>query len=128
MPDCIICHLEITDPNNLFECPNNHPVHKECLIEWLQHSPNCPLCNEPYSLETKSNLKSDLDKREEEKKKSEEDEARKERNNQIKIIAEKIIFLKFLNMIETLIEKKDFEGALDRLNSIDENKLETVKK
>ena len=37
------------DADGKVNCPNHHPVHKECLKEWLTHSKSCPLCSTPYS-------------------------------------------------------------------------------
>ena len=35
-------------------CPNDHPVHGSCLMEWLIKSNTCPLCSEPYAPEVLS--------------------------------------------------------------------------
>ena len=43
MSDCAIC-LEINDSESIFlNC--NHKFHKNCITEWLNIKPTCPLCS-----------------------------------------------------------------------------------
>ena len=69
----------------LTECPNGHPVHEECLSEWINHSPNCPLCSEPYPADLVAQSKNYIEQKEKEQKK---DQLTIERNEKNKNIAE----------------------------------------
>jgi len=104
----------------LIECPNEHPVHEECLSEWIRHSPNCPLCSEPYPADLVSQSKNYIEQKEREQKK---DQLTIERNEKIKNIAEKMVYIKFFNIIETLSEKKDYDDAIERLLAFEEKIL-----
>ena len=49
MPSCIVCHLDLVESSDSYlSCDNGHPVHNNCLADWLLHSQNCPLCSDPY--------------------------------------------------------------------------------
>jgi tetratricopeptide (TPR) repeat protein len=122
MLTCIICHMEIIEGKDILrQCPNEHPVHDECLKEWLLHSPNCPLCNTPYSQDIIEKGKDYL--KEKEKERIDKDRAKK-----IEKIADNIVFLKFQNNIDDLIEQKNYDLALDKLNTIIEKNLTVPKK
>ena len=47
---CGVCMMEIEGGiEDLRFCPNGHPVHEECLQEWMKHSEKCPSCGKKYS-------------------------------------------------------------------------------
>ncbi|TFF90575.1 MAG: hypothetical protein EU548_02325 [Promethearchaeota archaeon] len=119
---CIICHLDINEESEESEmCPNEHSAHSECLKEWLKHSKKCPLCRDSYDKSIIDKFKSYLAEEEakvqEVLRKQKEEESRKE----IKRIGAQMVFLKFIETIDNLINVKDYEGALERLESIDSN-------
>ena len=117
MPTCIICHMEIVEgKDTLHQCSNEHPVHDECLKEWLLHSPNCPLCNEPYSQEVIDQSKTYLEEKE-------KDKISKERVVKIEEIAEKMVYLKLTSVFDELIENKNYDMALDKLDAINISNL-----
>ena len=124
MPSCIICHLGIDETDEIRECPNGHPSHEACLIEWLTHAKTCPLCQNPYSSELINSLQHFLDAREKQKEDLYKEEALKESLEKIEKIAEKIVFLKQMEFIENLLENKEYEAALERLEAMgDDGKL-----
>ena len=117
MLNCIICHMEIIEGKDfLRQCSNDHPVHDECLKEWLLHSPNCPLCNEPYSQDLIDQSKDYL-------KEKEKDKISKEREIKIEEIAEKMVYLKLNNVFDELINSKKYDDALDKLDTINTSNL-----
>jgi len=109
----------------LTECPNGHPVHEECLSEWLHHSPNCPLCSESYPADLIAQSKNYIEQKEREQNK---DQLKIERNERIKKIAEEMVYLKFFNMIKTLAEKKEYDAAIERLMAFEDKLLTDVQK
>lgn len=121
MTNCIICHTEISEvKDTLRECVNQHPVHEDCLGEWVAHSIKCPLCNEEYPKEliTKlSNIK------ESEEHKALDEEKKKEREAKIKKIADDMVYLKNIEKVDELIEKKEFDEAIDFLFEYDNDKM-----
>ncbi len=119
---CIICHMEIGTEKSV-ECPNNHSTHEDCFKEWLVHSNRCPLCSTEYSQEVIKTFQSFLDQKDAEKKEAIINQIRLETSKNIENIAEKMVFLKFVETIEELLEKKDFDLALDRLEAHGERKL-----
>jgi tetratricopeptide (TPR) repeat protein len=128
MVNCIICHLEIKDIESFsYFCPNGHPVHQNCLKGWLIHSKNCPLCREPYSPKVIDNFKKFL--KEEQKKEQMELEAkiRKEKNIEIEKVTERISLLKVKESVENDIIKKEFEKALDYLDSFGDLPITSTK-
>ena len=47
---CIICREVLKDP---VQCPRNeHHFCRNCITEHLKHSPKCPTCNDPLTIET----------------------------------------------------------------------------
>ena len=116
MPSCIICHLEIGEkPDILFECTNGHPVHRNCLAEWLLHSQNCPLCTEPYSQNVINQFKDHLEQKEQEKQAAVDSEKKKEDLRKMEELTNNIIFLKAIEDIEHTIEDKQYEKAIEKL-------------
>jgi predicted Zn-dependent protease len=116
MPTCIICHLEIEKkPDTLFECTNGHPVHKNCLAEWLLHSQNCPLCTEPYSQNVINQFEDHLEQKEQEKQAAIDAEKKKEDLRKMEELTNNIIFLKAIEDIEQRIEDKQYEEAIEKL-------------
>ncbi|MBY8985934.1 MAG: hypothetical protein KGD65_12745 [Candidatus Lokiarchaeota archaeon] len=116
MPTCIVCHLEIeNNPDALFMCTNEHPLHKNCLAEWLLHSQNCPLCIEPYSQNVISQFEDHLEQKEKEKQAAIDAEKKKEDLRKMEELTNNIIFLKVIEEIEQLIEDKQYEEAVEKL-------------
>ncbi|MFX1445150.1 MAG: RING finger domain-containing protein [Promethearchaeota archaeon] len=117
MLNCIICHMEIVEGKDILrKCSNDHPVHDECLKEWLLHSPNCPLCNTPYSQDIIDQSKDYL-------KEKEKDKISKEREKKIEEIAENMVYLKITSIFEELVNSKKYDEALDKLDTININNL-----
>lgn len=114
---CIICHMEIIDGLDSSEqCPNGHLVHEECFKSWITQSLNCPLCHEPYAVIQK--YKGFLEQKVKEKQDAIINEINRERTQKIEKIAEKMVVLKFIESIDNLIEKKDYNTALERLSAV----------
>ena len=133
MPSCIICHLEIeTHPDSLFKCANDHPVHKNCLAEWLLRSLNCPLCTDPYPPVVISQFEDHFVQKEKEKQAAIDAEKKKEDLRNIEKLTNNILFLKVIEKIELLIEEKQFEEAIEKLlelyeeGSFDPNNLNVL--
>ena len=133
MPSCIICHLNINENTDSFKaCNNLHLVHKNCLAEWLLHSHNCPLCNEPYPQILIDQFKDYKDQKEREKQAALKQELEEESRKKMQQVAEKILFLKFVESIEHLIEEEKFDEAIEQLlelykeNSTDEKDLKIL--
>ncbi|TFF90664.1 MAG: E3 ubiquitin-protein ligase, partial [Promethearchaeota archaeon] len=121
MANCIICHLGIIDGLDEFElCPNGHPVHSECLKEWLIHSSTCPLCQEKYPESIIAKFESFLEERKETQKNLYENELKRESTKKIEVVADQVAFLKFVEVIEELIRIEEFEYALSRLEMYDD--------
>ncbi len=112
MTSCIICHMNINIDDIKAECSSGHEVHEECLSEWLVHSPNCPMCNNPYPEDLITKNKEYIEQKERAKKSI---SLNRERNEKIKKIAEKFVLLKFIDEIDRLAEKNEFDAALDKL-------------
>ena len=128
MPACIICHLDITEGVDQKECcPGDHPVHSDCLKEWLRHSKNCPLCNNPYSQTLIAKYQSFLDQKEKEKLDAEKEQQMRDTEEKISKIAEKMVFLKFVEYIEGLAEKQEYDAALDRIAPFESDNLTEFK-
>ncbi|MFX0000749.1 MAG: RING finger domain-containing protein [Candidatus Hodarchaeota archaeon] len=130
MPSCIICHLNINENTDSFKaCKNLHLVHKICIAEWLLHSDNCPLCSEPYPQSLIDQFKDYKDKKEQEKQAVLEKELQEESRKKMQEVADKILFLKFVESIEHLIEEESYNEAIEKLldlyneNSTDERDL-----
>ena len=116
--------MSIDETDDIRECPNGHPSHEACLIEWLTHAKTCPLCQDPYSSDLIESLQHYLDAREKQKEDAFKEEARKETLEKIQKVAEKIVFLKQMEYIENLVENKEYDSALDRLEAMgDDGKL-----
>lgn len=117
MPTCIICHLGIIEGiDSSQDCPNGHLAHTDCLKEWLVHSPNCPLCRDPYPNQVINKFKEYIEQKENEKLTSLEKEIKQEEEKKMEQVASRFTFLKFLESIEILINEKEFEYALSRLD------------
>ncbi|MBY9006471.1 MAG: hypothetical protein KGD63_06905 [Candidatus Lokiarchaeota archaeon] len=121
MPSCIICH-ELIDQNlNLHEeCPNGHQIHKNCLKKWLDRSFHCPLCNNQYNEDIISKFKLYQKEIQKEKQKELELQTQQENIEKIQKIGEKFAFLKLIESIKHLINNKDYEKALDKLNNFED--------
>lgn len=128
MANCIICHLGINiEEENFQECPNGHLTHGDCLREWLTHASNCPLCSEPYPQNIIEKFKDYIDNKELERKKALEEEIKKETLKKIEEATDNIALMKFIESIELIIEKKEYEYALSRLEMHDEESISTEK-
>jgi hypothetical protein len=129
MPTCIICHLGIIEGiDSSQSCPNHHLAHTDCLKEWLVHSPNCPLCREPYPDQVINKFKGFIKQRESEKQATLENEIKKEEEKKIEQVASKFTFFKFLESIEILINEQEFEYALSRLDLHNNGDISVEKK
>lgn len=129
MVNCIICHMEIRVGVEFFhECPSGHPVHDECLKEWIIHSSNCPLCSEPYSETLMTQFKKYLDQKELKKQNELEAALHQEKVEKIEKITQDIVFMKFQESIEKLMVVEEYDYALSRLDAMDDDTLTESKK
>ena len=129
MVNCIICHLEIVEGTDLYHnCPNGHPAHDDCLREWLVHSSNCPLCSEPYSEEFMRHFQNYLTQKEIEKQGEMDAIIQREKAETMQRITREMLFMKFLESIEKLLDANEFEYALSRLESYNDGKITEEKK
>ena len=133
MPSCIVCHLNIDEnTDSHFACDNDHPVHKYCLAEWLMHSHNCPLCSDPYPQSLLDQFKDYTEKKEQEKQAALDKELQKESRKKMQEVADKIVFLKFIEEIEQIIEEEKYNEAIEKLldeyneSSVDERNLDVL--
>lgn len=116
MPSCIVCHLDVdAESHTYFECDNGHPIHYHCLADWLLQSKNCPLCSDPYPQKVLVKFQVFLDEKEKEKQRSIEKVLHEETQKKMAKVADKIVFLKFIETIEYLIEDKSYNDAIDLL-------------
>ena len=116
MPSCIVCHLQINESSDsFFTCSNGHPIHNNCLAEWLLNSQNCPLCSEPYLQNLIDQFKDFMEQKEKEKLDALEEEKRKEDMKKVEKLANKIVLLKLTESVENLIEEKKYDEALEKL-------------
>lgn len=130
MPSCIVCHLNIGEnTDSHYACDNGHPVHKYCLAEWLMHSQNCPLCSDPYHKSIIDQFKDYMEKKEQEKQAALDKELQKESHKKMQEVANKIVFLKFIEDIEQQIEEEKYNEAIEKLldeyneSSVDDRNL-----
>ena len=127
MPSCIICHMVIDESvERLRECPNRHPVHETCLAEWLLHSQKCSLCNRDYDSYLIAKSKDFIEQKAKEKDLSVDEQMRLQKRKKIEKIAEKMVFLKQIDVIHNLIEEKEYDKALEELNVIEGQNLSKV--
>ena len=116
MPSCIVCHLDVdAESHTYFECDNGHPIHYHCLADWLLQSKNCPLCSDPYPQKVLVKFQDFLDEKEKEKQRSIEKGLHEDTQKKMAIVADKIVFLKFIETIEYLIEDRNYNDAIDLL-------------
>ena len=116
MPSCIVCHLELVESSDSYlSCDNEHPIHSECLANWLLHSQNCPLCSDPYPQNVLDKFKGFMEEKEREKQEAIEEEKRKEAAKKMEQVANNIVFLKFIENVENLIEEEKYNDAIDML-------------
>ncbi len=127
MPRCLICHMDITKNDVLVQCPGEHPVHDVCLKEWITHSKKCPLCNTEYSSEIIANYQSYIKEQEMAKENEIKRQQKQENIEKIEKITEEILFLKNIEVIENLAKEKDYNGALERLEALEDGKLSSFK-
>jgi tetratricopeptide (TPR) repeat protein len=79
------------------------------------HSQNCPLCSDPYPQIILEKFKDFLEYKEQEKHAALEVEQKKEAEEKVKQVANNIVFLKYVDSIERLIEDENYTVALDLL-------------
>ncbi|MFX1597391.1 MAG: hypothetical protein ACFFBK_15145 [Promethearchaeota archaeon] len=116
MPSCIVCHLTINESTEThYECNNGHPVHKYGLAEWLMHSHNCPLCNDLYPENLIAQFKDYKDRKEREKRDVLDKQLQKESMKKMEEVASKILFLKFIESIEKLLQEEKYNEAINQL-------------
>ena len=121
MPSCIVCHLQIIESENShFECDNGHPIHNDCLADWLMHSQNCPLCSDPYPQTVLEKFKDFMEEKEKEKQSALEKELKEESIKKTEQVANRIVFLKFIEDIEHLIDDENYNVAIDLLMDSDD--------
>ena len=133
MPSCIVCHLAVDEiSHSYFECDNGHPIHYHCLADWLLHSKNCPLCSDPYPDSVLVKFQDFMKEKEKEKQKTIDQELEKEANEKMEVVTKKIIFLKFIEKVEYLIDEKKYSDAIELLmesyndRASDENNLKIL--
>jgi len=128
MVNCIICHLMIIEGLDDKEtCPNDHPVHGSCLMEWLIKSNTCPLCSEPYAPEVFLRFKDYVEQKNQEKMNELENQIKAEQMGEVKKVTKKVIFLKSIEKIEHLVENQEFNLALEKLDSLGDFPLTSYK-
>lgn len=117
---CLICHKDIDELNtdDRIDCPNNHPVHTDCLKDWFSHSRSCPLCNEPYSLQVIEKYKDFFQQKEQEEQEVVKKEKKEQESRIIVKIAKEIEFKKNMNHVEQYFVKNKIGEALDIIDSI----------
>jgi len=120
MPSCIICHTEIDkSTEKAYDCPSGHPTHETCLSQWILHSESCPLCSKKYDSYIILRCNAYLAKKTEEKEGTLEEQLIKKKKAKIEIIASKIVFSKYIGIIDDLIEKHEFDSALEKLTTLE---------
>jgi len=128
MVNCIICHMLIIEGLDDKEtCPNDHPVHGSCLMEWLTKSNTCPLCSESYAPEVLLRFKDYLEQKNQEKMNELENQIKEEQIGEVNKVTEKVIFLKSIEKIEKLVEKHKYNLALDKVESLGDFPLTNYK-
>ena len=116
MPSCIVCHLTVDEiSHSYFECDNGHPIHYHCLADWLLHSKNCPLCSDPYPDSVLAKFQDFIKEKEKEKQEAIDQELENEANEKMEAVTKKIIFLKFIETVEHLIDGKKYDDAIELL-------------
>jgi len=116
MPSCIVCHLTVDEiSHSYFECDNGHPIHYHCLADWLLHSKNCPLCSDPYPDSVLAKFQDFIKEKEKEKQEAIDQELENEANVKMEAVTKKIIFLKFIETVEHLIDGKKYDDAIELL-------------
>ncbi len=129
MPTCIICHLDMSStPNGIVVCPNGHAAHENCFKEWFLHSKNCPLCHEPYGSEVLRKYELFIRQKEKEIQEEENKIIHQKKIKKIEVITDRIRFLKFVEAIDFMIEKKQYSSAIAMLNSYKEELLTSQQK
>ena len=67
--ECIICYeyiKTINNKNNIYfiqTCDCYYVVHQQCLINWIDKTPNCIYCNEPLYYKIKIQNRTKLQQR-----------------------------------------------------------------
>ena len=125
---CIICHMMIIEGlDDKQACPNDHPVHGSCLMEWLIKSNTCPLCSEPYAPEVILRFEDYVEQKNQEKMNELENQIKAEQMGEVNKVTEKVIFLKSIEKIENLVENQEYNLALEKVYSLGEFPLASYK-
>ncbi len=119
-PQCVICYTPITQnpsggEEELIECLNDHPVHRNCLSKWIVHSDLCPVCSMPYSPNILASFQSfkeqhadqqtaNIELKKQEQLKREQEELLKKINPE---------FTRKYNEADKLMKSKQYETALE---------------
>lgn len=128
MGTCIICHLSIIKGvESSHDCPNGHPAHSDCLNEWLLQSSDCPFCREPYSNGVLDKYKDFIKLREVEKLAALNNDLKIEELKKMEEVASKMIFLKFIESVNILINEQEYDYALSRLELHEDANLSNTK-
>jgi tetratricopeptide (TPR) repeat protein len=96
-------------------CPNGHPAHHDCLQEWLVQSQKCPLCNEAYPMEVLIQFQGYIQQREEERLSELHNSIKLEEQQKIEKLAEQMVFKKFEESINVLIDQGEYDYAISRI-------------
>merc|ERR1711933_583864 len=48
-PECSVCMCEFEKGEEMGQLECGHTFHKECIVEWLQNEPSCPMCRVPMA-------------------------------------------------------------------------------
>jgi Flp pilus assembly protein TadD len=96
-------------------CPNGHLAHHECLKNWLIQSQNCPLCNEAYSSSVLTQFQAYVQQKEKEKLSELQRLSSKQEKEKVHKLADKMVFKKFEESINTLLEQREYDYAISRL-------------
>jgi len=117
---CLICHKDIDEKKKdiRVDCPNNHPVHTDCLKDWFSHSKNCPLCSEPYSPLVIEKYRGYFQQKEKEEQDGIEKEKKEREFSIITKIAQEIEFKKKIDQIEQYFIDTKIGEALDIIESL----------
>ncbi|MFW9952332.1 MAG: RING finger domain-containing protein [Candidatus Thorarchaeota archaeon] len=128
MATCIICHKGIIEGVDIEQlCPNGHPAHHDCLKNWLIQSNNCPLCNETYSSHVLLQFQKFINEKEEEKLNELRNAIKQEEQRKIQQLMNEMIFKKFEESINVLINQGEFDYAPSRLEFYEETNQSSEK-
>jgi tetratricopeptide (TPR) repeat protein len=108
-------------------CPNDHPIHGSCLMEWLIKSNTCPLCSEVYAPEVLLRFEDYVKQKNQEKINEFENQIKAEQMGNVNKVTDKVIFLKSIENIEKLVENQEYNLALNEVESLGDFPLTSYK-